>query len=118
MKLPTCPQAGPHRPCLATIVISGKISGKGMHAVRRICLPLAIFLAYLTVVGIGTGIPRYSLYFRIADSTLVLIHLAFLAFMFVLVVRDRWGARCHGSSGPTMLQRVLAWITDDRTFPT
>ena len=87
-----------------------------MHAVRRICLPLAIFLAYLTVVGIGTGTPRYSLYFRIANSTLLLIHLAFVAFMSVLVVRERWGDPRRPSSGPTMLQRVRAWITDDRTF--
>jgi hypothetical protein len=83
---------------------------------RRICLPLSIFLAYLTVVGIGTGTPRSSLYFRIANSTLLLIHLAFVAFMSVLVVRERWGDPRRPSLGPTMLQRVRAWITDDRTF--
>src|SRR6516225_8179758 len=87
-----------------------------MHVVKRICLPLAIFLAYLTVVGIGTGTPRYSLYFRIANSTLLLIHLAFVAFMSVLVVRERSRDPRHRSSGPTMLQHVCAWITDDRTF--
>ena len=83
---------------------------------KRIWLPLSIFLAYLTVVGIGTGTPRYSLYFRIANSTFLLIHLAFVAFMSVLVVRERWGDPCRLSSGPTMLQRVRAWITDDNTF--
>jgi len=79
-------------------------------------LSLAIFLTYLTVVGIGTGTPRYSLYFRIANSTLLLVHLAFVAFVSVLVVRERLRAPRHLSSRPTLLQRVRAWITDDRTF--
>ena len=83
---------------------------------RRICLPLSVFLAYLTVVGIGTGTPRYSLYFRIANSTLLLIHLAFVAFMSGLVVRERWGDPRRPSAGPTLLQRIRAWITDDGTF--
>ena len=87
-----------------------------MHAVRRIGLPLAIFLVYLTVVGIGAGMPRYSLYFQIANSTLLLIHLAFVALMSVLVVRERRRVRYHRSSGQTMLQRVRAWIMDERIF--
>src|SRR5260370_33272746 len=87
-----------------------------MQAVRRICLPLAIFVAYLTLVGIGTGTPRYSLYFRIANSTLILIHLACLAFMSVLGVRERWRDPRRPSSGPAMLQRVRPSITDDRPF--
>ena len=79
-------------------------------------MPLAIFLAYLTVVGIGTGTPRYSLYFRIANSMLMLIYLAFIAFMSVLVVIERSRDPRRPSSGPTMLQRVRAWIMDYRTF--
>jgi len=87
-----------------------------MHAVRRICVPLAVFLAYLTVVCIGTGTPRYSLFFRIANSTLLLIHLVFIAFMSVLVVIERSRDPRRPSSGPTMLQRVRAWIMDYRAF--
>ena len=83
---------------------------------RRICLPLAVFLAYLTVVGIGTGTPRYSLYSRIVNSTLLLLQLAFVAFMSVLVVRERYSDPRRPGSRPTMLARARAWFTDDRTF--
>ena len=81
---------------------------------RRILIPLAVFLAYLATVGIGTSALRGSVYFRIADLTLLSLHLGFVFFMSALVLHHRWGDRRHPRSRPTMHERVIGWITDDK----
>jgi hypothetical protein len=83
-------------------------------AMGRILIPLAVFLAYLAVVGIGTSAPRGSVYFRITDLTLLSLHLGFVFFMSALVLHHRWADGRRPRSRPTMHQRVIRWITDDQ----
>jgi hypothetical protein len=81
---------------------------------KRVVLPLSIFLAWLTVVGIGASAPRYSGPAKTADLTLLTIELGLVAFLSVLVLRDRRDARRPDrQSGATLLRRIRAWITDD-----
>ena len=82
---------------------------------KRILLPLALFVTYLGIVGLGTGARRNSLLAKSADLTLICLYLALIAILSILTVREKWGDPQGAHSRPGVLRRIRAWITDDRT---
>jgi hypothetical protein len=96
--------------------VVGDNEGDGVGHLKRVMLPVAIFVAWLTVVGLGVSAPRYSPLAKFADLTLLAMHLGLVAFLSLLVLHDRWHDRHDGQSQPTLLRRIRGWITDDRTL--
>ena len=82
---------------------------------KRILLPAALFAIYLGIVGLGTGAKRNSLLAKSTDLTLICMYLAFIAILSILTLRERWGDPQRPQSRPTVLRRIRAWVTDDRT---
>jgi len=78
--------------------------------VKRILLPLSIFAAYLSVVGIGASISRLSPLSKAADLALLSIHLGLIILLSVLLVRERLR---NGKSRSTVLLQIGRWCTDD-----
>jgi hypothetical protein len=81
---------------------------------KRFLIPLAIFVTWVCLVALGSNAPRYSRLAKVADLTLLAMHLGLMAFLSVLVLRDRWHDSYGRPSRPTLLKRIWAWITDER----
>lgn len=83
---------------------------------KRVLLPLAIFVIYLSIVGLGATARRHSELAREADLALLAINFALVVFLSVLVVADKWNGRRGPTSRPTLLRRIRDWMTDEPTL--
>ena len=77
---------------------------------KRIVLPLAVFLLYLAVIGLGSTSQPLA---KTADLALLWVHLGWMAVLSVLVVRDRWTGAASSRERESMLWRIRCWMTDE-----
>ena len=79
---------------------------------KRFLLPAALFAIYLSLVGLGASARPHSPLAKSIDLTLICMELAFIAILSILVLWEKWRGPQTPSPGPTVLQRILDWITD------
>jgi hypothetical protein len=79
---------------------------------KRIGLPLAVFIGYLAIIGYGSVSRSYA---KTADLLLLSLDLVFLVILSVVVLRERWigGA----TKQDNIRRRIRRWWTDDTRDP-